>query len=126
MTGTAGDAGKGEPGKGDAGNPAPKITRPAKVPLERRENLRDQAGTSNVPVRPAHLEEIIDKLAVPVAAGTDAAQLEAELEARRQSLLQEALEMADEILVMRDGEVTARFDLAVEAPTALNLLEKMV
>ena len=40
--------------------------------------------------------------------------------------LEEALEMGDEILVMRDGEVTARFDLSVETPTALNLLEKMV
>ena len=34
--------------------------------------------------------------------------------------------MGDEILVMRDGEVTARFDLAVEAPTVIDLLEKMV
>ena len=40
--------------------------------------------------------------------------------------LEEALEMGDEILVMRDGEVTARFDLSVETPTALDLLEKMV
>jgi hypothetical protein len=27
---------------------------------------------------------------------------------------------------MRDGEVTARFDLSTETPTALDLLEKMV
>jgi ribose transport system ATP-binding protein len=40
--------------------------------------------------------------------------------------LEEALHMGDEILVMRDGEVTARFDLSVEEPTAINLLEKMV
>jgi ribose transport system ATP-binding protein len=40
--------------------------------------------------------------------------------------LEEALHMGDEILVMRDGEVTARFDLAVEAPTVIDLLEKMV
>ena len=40
--------------------------------------------------------------------------------------LEEALHMSDEILVMRDGEVTARFDLAVEAPTSIDLLEKMV
>ncbi|SDQ61926.1 sugar ABC transporter ATP-binding protein [Quadrisphaera sp. DSM 44207] len=40
--------------------------------------------------------------------------------------LEEALEMSDEILVMRDGEVTARFDLSVERPTSLDLLEKMV
>jgi ribose transport system ATP-binding protein len=40
--------------------------------------------------------------------------------------LEEALHMSDEILVMRDGEVTARFDLSVEAPTAIDLLGKMV
>jgi ribose transport system ATP-binding protein len=40
--------------------------------------------------------------------------------------LEEALEMADEILVMRDGEITARFDLSVDSPTSLDLLEKMV
>jgi len=40
--------------------------------------------------------------------------------------LEEALHMGDEILVMRDGEVTARFDLSVEAPTAIDLLGKMV
>lgn len=40
--------------------------------------------------------------------------------------LEEALHMGDEILVMRDGEVTARFDLSVEAPTSIDLLEKMV
>ena len=40
--------------------------------------------------------------------------------------LEESLEMADEILVMRDGEITARFDLSVDAPTSLDLLEKMV
>ena len=40
--------------------------------------------------------------------------------------LEEALEMGDEILVMRDGEVTARFDTAEQTPTALDLLERMV
>lgn len=40
--------------------------------------------------------------------------------------LEEALEMGDEILVMRDGEVTARFDTAEQAPTALDLLGRMV
>ncbi len=40
--------------------------------------------------------------------------------------LEEALEMGDEILVMRDGEVTAHFDVAADAPTSLDLLEKMV
>ena len=62
---------------------APKTTRSAKVPLERRENLRDQAGTSNVPVRTAPLDDVIEKLAVPVATGTDVALTEAELELRR-------------------------------------------
>jgi ribose transport system ATP-binding protein len=40
--------------------------------------------------------------------------------------LEEALDMGDEILVMRDGEVTARFDLSVDSPTSLDLVEKMV
>jgi ribose transport system ATP-binding protein len=40
--------------------------------------------------------------------------------------LEEALEMGDEIIVMRDGEVTARFDLSEDHPTALDLLERMV
>jgi len=40
--------------------------------------------------------------------------------------LEEALDLGDEILVMRDGEVTARFDRARDRPTTLDLLEKMV
>ncbi|MCH6472608.1 sugar ABC transporter ATP-binding protein [Sinomonas terrae] len=40
--------------------------------------------------------------------------------------LEEALEMGDQVLVMRDGEVTARFDLSTDSPTSLDLLEKMV
>ena len=40
--------------------------------------------------------------------------------------LEEALEAGDDILVMRDGEVTARFDVGQDNPTSLNLLEKMV
>ena len=40
--------------------------------------------------------------------------------------LEEALDMGDIILVMRDGEVTARFDLTVDTPTTLDLLERMV
>ena len=70
MTGTAGGAGKGEtdtgePDKGDAVKPAAKTTRSAKLPLERTENLRDQAGTSDVPVGPAPLEEIIQAIESP-------------------------------------------------------------
>jgi len=40
--------------------------------------------------------------------------------------LEEALDMADEILVMRDGEVTAHFDMSSDDPSTLDLLEKMV
>ena len=40
--------------------------------------------------------------------------------------LEEALDMGDTILVMRDGEITARFDLTVDTPTTLDLLERMV
>lgn len=40
--------------------------------------------------------------------------------------IEEALEMAHVIIVMRDGEVTARYDLSVDAATSLDLLERMV
>lgn len=40
--------------------------------------------------------------------------------------LEEALEMGDEVLVMRDGEVTSAFDLAKDNPSTLDLLERMV
>jgi len=40
--------------------------------------------------------------------------------------LEEALEMGDEILVMRDGVVSATFDLAKDNPSTLDLLERMV
>jgi ribose transport system ATP-binding protein len=40
--------------------------------------------------------------------------------------LHEALEMGDQIVVMRDGEVTAVHDLHTEQPTSLDLLEKML
>ena len=40
--------------------------------------------------------------------------------------IEEALDMAHVILVMRDGEVTARYDLSVDSITALDLLEGMV
>jgi ribose transport system ATP-binding protein len=40
--------------------------------------------------------------------------------------LEEALDLGDEIIVMRDGAVSARYDLAHETPTTLDLLEKMV
>ena len=40
--------------------------------------------------------------------------------------IEDALEMAHVIVVMRDGEVTASFDLSVESATSLDLLERMV
>ncbi|MFM6980408.1 MAG: sugar ABC transporter ATP-binding protein [Micrococcales bacterium] len=40
--------------------------------------------------------------------------------------LEEALEMGDNVLVMRDGEVTTSFDLAKENPSTRDLLERMV
>lgn len=40
--------------------------------------------------------------------------------------LEDALEMAHVIVVMRDGEVTAHYDLSVESATSLDLLERMV
>ena len=105
MTGASGGAGKGETDKGDAGKPTAKTTRSAKLPLERTENLLGQAGTSHVPVRPAPLEDMIEKLVVPVATGTDAALTEAELESHRQNLHQEALAMSQ---IRREFEITFR------------------
>jgi ribose transport system ATP-binding protein len=40
--------------------------------------------------------------------------------------LEEALDMGDEILVMRDGTVTAQYDMTVDNPSTLDLLERMV
>ena len=40
--------------------------------------------------------------------------------------LEEALDIADEIVVMRDGEISAHFDLAVDDPSTLDLLERML
>ncbi len=41
--------------------------------------------------------------------------------------IEEAIEMADEIIVMRDGEATARYDLAVKVDLSVqDILEKMV
>jgi ribose transport system ATP-binding protein len=40
--------------------------------------------------------------------------------------IEEALETAHVIVVMRDGEVTATYDLSVESATSLDLLERMV
>ena len=40
--------------------------------------------------------------------------------------IEEALDMAHVIVVMRDGEVTASYDLSVDSTTAVDLLERMV
>ena len=40
--------------------------------------------------------------------------------------LEEALEMGDEIMVMRDGAVTGHYDMNVDNPSTLDLLERMV
>lgn len=40
--------------------------------------------------------------------------------------LEEALEMGDDVLVMRDGEITTSFDLTKDKPSTLDLLERMV
>lgn len=40
--------------------------------------------------------------------------------------LEEALEMGDDIVVMRDGVISASYDLSVDDPSALDLIEKMV
>jgi ribose transport system ATP-binding protein len=40
--------------------------------------------------------------------------------------IEEALDMAHVIVVMRDGQITARYDLSVDAITSLDLLERMV
>jgi ribose transport system ATP-binding protein len=40
--------------------------------------------------------------------------------------LEEALDLGHEVIVMRDGAVSARFDMAQDNPTTLDLLEKMV
>ncbi|MEE2815666.1 MAG: sugar ABC transporter ATP-binding protein, partial [Actinomycetota bacterium] len=40
--------------------------------------------------------------------------------------LEEALEMGDEIIVMRDGRTAARYDLVTEDPSTLDLLERML
>jgi ribose transport system ATP-binding protein len=40
--------------------------------------------------------------------------------------LEEALEMGDDVLVMRDGVITASYDMSVDDPSTLDLLERMV
>ena len=40
--------------------------------------------------------------------------------------LEEALEMGDDIVVMRDGVISGVYDVAIDDPSTLDLLEKMV
>jgi ribose transport system ATP-binding protein len=40
--------------------------------------------------------------------------------------LEEALQMSDEIIVMKDGEISAHFDLHNQQPSTFDLLERMV
>ena len=40
--------------------------------------------------------------------------------------LEEALEMGDDVVVMRDGEISAVFDMTSESPSTLDLLERLV
>ncbi|QYZ69535.1 sugar ABC transporter ATP-binding protein [Neotabrizicola shimadae] len=40
--------------------------------------------------------------------------------------LEEALDLGHEVIVMRDGEISARFDMGRDNPTTLDLLENMV
>ena len=49
---------------------------------------------SSVPVTPSPLQNVIEKLATPVAPSADAALTQAELEEQRQSILLEAREVA--------------------------------
>ena len=71
-----------------------KSTRTARPPLEKPENRAAHAGTSSVPVVPGPLQNVIEKLATPVAPSADAALAQAQLEEQRQSILQEAIEVA--------------------------------
>ena len=71
-----------------------KSTRTARPPLEKPENRTAPAGTSAVPVVPSPLQDVIDKLATPVAPGADAALAQAELDKQRKDILEEALEVA--------------------------------
>ena len=90
---TAPDVGAGVATAGDA-DTGTRSTRTARLPLERPQNRTAQAGTSGVPVTPSPLQDVIEKLATPVAPSADAALTQAELEEQRKNILEEALEVA--------------------------------
>ena len=80
-----------------------KSTRTAHPPLEKPENCAAHAGASAVPVVPSPLQDVIEKLATPVAPSADAALAQAELDEQRKSILQEAIEVAR---VRRDFDIS--------------------
>ena len=88
---TALGAGVGKATAGDA-DPGTKSTRTGRPPLERPQKLT--ASTSSVPVTPSPLQDVIEKLATPVAPSAYVALTQAELEEQRQSVLLEAREVA--------------------------------
>jgi hypothetical protein len=90
---TAPGAGAGKGVSGDAETPA-KTSRARGPPLERTENLGDQAGTLGVSAKPTYLQATIEKLVVPVNTGADVALTQAQLEEQRWNILQEAMEIA--------------------------------
>jgi hypothetical protein len=91
MTAPGADAGKGVAGDADTPVKAPKERGP---PLERTENLGEQADTSGVTVKPTYLQAAIKKLAVLVSTGTDAPMTQAQLEEQHWNILQEAIDVA--------------------------------
>ena len=91
MTAPGADAGKGAIGETDAGA---KSARTARPPLGRPENRAGYAGPSSVPVRSDPLRDTIEKLGMPVTPCADTVLTQAQLEEQRQSILQEAIEVA--------------------------------
>lgn len=91
ITAPGADAGKGIAGDADTLAKAPRARGP---PLERAENLGEQADTSGVMMKPTYLQAAIKKLAVSVSTGTNAPLTQAQLEEQRQNILEEAIEVA--------------------------------
>ena len=90
MTAPGAGVGKAMAGDADAGS---KSARPGRPPLERPENRAAQASASSVPVTPSPLQNVIEKLATPVAPSADAALAQAELEEQHKNILLEAIEV---------------------------------
>ena len=62
-----------------------KSARTARPPLVKPENRTTHAGTPAVPVVPSSLQDVIEKLATPVAPSADAALAQAELDEQRRT-----------------------------------------